>query len=208
MRRIIALDISLHSGFAIMTESPVPGELPTLEQYGTLELDKIILEYGPYPWCYIRAEEAMVSKLMQVVTGQLYRSDIQHVEIVVEETNLGSFSRYSQKVLEGLHCQFLLAVEQYKIPVHYIDSSAWRSTLNIVMTKEDKKNNAKLSKAKKEGKNKKELGIKGKITKKHLAVRWVNETYGLDMKQVDNNTCDAIALGSAFLRGAPTCDGT
>jgi hypothetical protein len=51
------------------------------------------------------------------------------------------------------------------------------------------------------------LGIKGKVTKKHLSVRWVNETFGFNMKVKDNDICDAVCLGSAYIKGCKVCDG-
>ena len=54
---------------------------------------------------------------------------------------------------------------------------------------------------------KKQLGIRGKWTKKMLAVNWVNENYGLKLKLVNNDEAEAICLGVAFLRGALLCDG-
>jgi Holliday junction resolvasome RuvABC endonuclease subunit len=81
------------------------------------------------------------------------------------------------------------------------------------MTKADKSANTKLSQAKSNAKHtgkkldKVSLGIKGKITKKHLAIRWVNETYNLNLAMKDNDAADAIALASSYLLNAPICDG-
>ena len=122
--------------------------------------------------------------------------------------------RYSQKALEFIHLATLVALRPLDIPIVYISSSAWRSALGITMTKEDKKNNAKLSKAKKLSTDsgcpvdKKKVGVRGKIGKKHLAVRYINSVYNLDLLMKDNDIADAIALGLAYLKGAVHCDGT
>jgi hypothetical protein len=82
------------------------------------------------------------------------------------------------------------------------------------MSKDDKINNKVLKKAKelaaatKSKLDKSKVGIKGAVTKKHLAIRFVNATYGLDLKVKDNDIADAICLGAAYLNGARTCDGT
>jgi hypothetical protein len=82
-----------------------------------------------------------------------------------------------------------------------------------VLSKEQKKANAKLSKAKRESAlagvklDKKKLGIKGKTNKKHLAVQRANDEYNLKLKQKDNNEADAICLGLAFFNNCTPCDG-
>jgi chromosome segregation ATPase len=47
----------------------------------------------------------------------------------------------------------------------------------------------------------------GKITRKHLAVRKVNELFGLNFNLDKNDIADSILLGMAYLKGAPICDG-
>ena len=64
------------------------------------------------------------------------------------------------------------------------------------------------SKAKKTGVNKKDLGIKGKVTKKHLAVRRANDLFNLTLIQKDNDVADSLLLGTAYFLGAEVCDGT
>jgi hypothetical protein len=54
---------------------------------------------------------------------------------------------------------------------------------------------------------KKALGLKGRVTKKHVAVIEANRRFGLDFKQKDNDIAEAILLGVAYLSGAPICDG-
>ena len=205
--RVLALDISSKTGWALL-QNKEDGSPPSLVEFGLLELEKPIAAYGKYPFSYLRAaaEEAemVLAKIRQT------RPDV----VVVEETNLGK-NRYTQKFLEFLHCQVLDGIVSLLSPpsVYYISSSAWRSTLGLQMSKEDKKNNSKLSKAKRlaasSGKtlDKASLGIRGKINKKHLAVRYVNAQFGLKFKMKDNDIADAICLGTAYLSGASICDG-
>lgn len=136
--------------------------------------------------------------------------------IVVEETNLGK-NRYSQKSLEFTHAYFLLQMSKSickDVPIVYLSTSQWRTAVGLEMSKEDKKSNAKLSKAKKavggdvRKVDKKALGVAGKVTKKHLAVRKANELFGLTLKLKDNDIADALLLGTAYFLGAVACDGT
>lgn len=203
--RVLALDVSSRSGWALFdVEEGKPVSAPILK--GLVELEENILTYGSgvYPDNYTAAAVEMARRLSLLAVG--YTPDV----VVIEETNLGK-NRYSQKFLEFVHC-CLIAQLRPRFLVKYISSSSWRSALGIALSKEDKKNNGRLSKAKRKagegGKvDKKALGVKGKIGKKHLSVRYVNETFGLSFKMKDNDIADAICLGAAYVAGAEICDG-
>lgn len=195
--RVVALDISSKTGWAIFQGGK-------LEKYGLFSLPKRIKEYGLYPESYILAATAMVDLIYTISVDK-------NTVYVIEETN-SSRSRYTQKILEYIHCLFLdrfFSTTDSNFPkeVIYISTSIWRKAVGVVMSKEDKKNNFKISKAKREGKSKSDLGVKGKVTAKHLSVRHVNEKYGLNLKLKNNNEADAIALGEAYLSGAVRADG-
>lgn len=203
--RILALDISTKAGFAVLDAGEAGGL--KLREFGTLHLDNVILSYGKYPFCYLKAAKEMASKLIRL--EQTYSPDV----IVIEESNLGK-SRYAQKSLEFIHCALLnLLDDSFKGKVVYLSSSSWRQALGLQMSKEDKKANAKLSKAKKAAAvsgqrlNKVALGIRGKVTKKHVALRWVNERFGLTLRIKDNDAADAICLAAAYLNNAAPCNG-
>jgi len=198
--KLLALDISSHTGWAVFEDGK-------LVRHGLIELDAPVLSFGNYPYTYVRAAQTQVRAILKLFHAE--KPD----QVCTEETNLGK-NRYSQKFLEFLHCKFVESLDDVGMPVlSYISSSAWRSTLGLSMSKEDKKNNSKLRKAAKSavsaGKklDKKALGIKGKVNKKHLAVRYANATFGLNLKMKDNDIADAICLGQAFLNGATICDG-
>jgi Holliday junction resolvasome RuvABC endonuclease subunit len=132
---------------------------------------------------------ALVTKVVQETNPDI---------IVIEETNLGR-NRYSQKILEFLHHDILLWLKCNKnIPVKYVSTSSWRKSLKLFLTKDDKKNNTKVNKANREGLSKKELGLSGKITQKHISVRFVNALFKLEFKLKDNDIADAICLGWAY----------
>jgi hypothetical protein len=198
--KVLALDVSTKTGWCVFEDGK-------LTRYGLIKNPKKIQEYGKYPWSYLNATEAMAQQLL--ILTERETPDI----IVVEETN-GSRARYTQKVLEFLHCCLLARLAtSFKGEVYYINSSEWRKVVGMVMTNEDKKANRKLNVekniAEKAGKklDKEKLGIKGKITKKHLSVRLVNAMYGLDFRIKNNDTADAICLGTSYIKGCEVCDG-
>jgi hypothetical protein len=226
--RVLTLDLSTKTGWALLDGEPGPQSTPTLLKRGVIrpELDlKDHLAVAGYPWGYLRCATSIVVQAMRLAEAE--KAEV----LVIEETNLGK-NRYSQKMLEFIHCQLAalywsqyeeaevapgLVMTTNRLPnlpnVVYLSCSAWRSTLGLQMTKEDRRNNAKLSKAKKTAElygtklDKAALGVKGKVTRKHLAIRFVNNLFGLSLLVKDNDQADAICLGVAYLRGAPRCDG-
>lgn len=204
--RVLALDISTKTGWALFEDGK-------LLDFGLTRILKKIDEYGEYPWSYRNMAVFLTSLLIQKIV------DTYPDVIVIEETN-GSKSRYTQKALEFLHCELLCGIDMVKSAypgiagfnsVKYVNSSEWRKVLGLALSKEQKKANAKLSKAAREANGQKidkaALGIKGKITKKHLSVAYANATYNLTLKIKDNDIADAICLGTAFIKGAAVCDG-
>jgi Holliday junction resolvasome RuvABC endonuclease subunit len=197
--KVLGLDLSTKPGWAFKED-----DQPFV--FGAIKLDHPVISYGDYPWSYDKASEVMASMLFEIVLR--FKPDV----VVIEETNLGK-SRYAQKTLEFIHKALLARLRDWNGKVIYLSSSSWRQALGLQMSKEDKKNNAKLSKAKKLASesgmklDKKALGVRGKINKKHLALRYVNETYGLALKVKDNDAADAICLAAAYLKGAQLADG-
>lgn len=202
--KIFAIDLSTHCGWAVL-EGEISSK-PKLIQQGTLHLGKGVKDFGPYPMNYMRAARAQIAALLDLYAGQ-GAVDV----IVIEETN-GSKNRYTQKLLEFLHYRFIEAFCG-ATPIVYLDTSSWRKACGIWLTKEQKKANAKLSKAKRAAAaagtklDKKALGIKGKITKKHAAVNYVNAEYGLQLKVKDNDAAEAVCLGVAYCRNATPSTG-
>ena len=201
--KVLALDLSTKTGWAFFEDGK-------LVKHGLIRLSKKIEEYGNYPWSFVYATIELIEKIHNELIIPLFPNTI-----VVEETN-SSKARYTQKILEFLHFRLLSScvnISPSYCPIKYINSSEWRKVLGLTMSKEQKKNNAKLNKAKKQAEgtgtklDKASLGIKGKITKKHLSVAYANSTYGLNLKIKDNDIADAICLGTAYLNGANICDG-
>ena len=209
----LALDISSYAGYALLEK--VNGKVEILDTGIVFNANKVSW-YGGYPFSYLKASQDMADKLFAVVEMVAARG-VEYC-IVVEETNGGSkSSRYTQKYLEFMHGLLLHRLYNNpltkKTPITYISSAIWRKTLGLYMSAADKKNNkiladAEKAAAKKKTKvDKKTLGVKGRINKKHLAIRYVNERFGLQLKMKDNDIADAICLGCAAIEGAAICDG-
>lgn len=206
IKKILALDISTSSGYAVLQSHN--GDI-SISAKGTIINPKKVEEYGKYPFNYLDSADSMASRLFELV--EEWSPDA----IILEETNKAK-SRYTQKILEFIHCMFLNYISHYEgllSKVFYVNTSDWRKKVGVELTKEEKKQNAKLSKAKSKagGKitpaEKKAIGIKGRINKKHVAVRIANETFKLELKAKDDDIADALCLGLAFIKGVETCDG-
>ena len=207
--KILCLDLSTHCGYAVFEGEM--GQKPQLLEYGTLHLNKSVHEFGPYPYNYYETGRAVWNMIYGAAAPVCL---IQ--KFVIEETN-GGRNRYTQKLLENIHTavvQGLVSVcTPFEQQIVYLDSSQWRSNLGLKMTKEQKKANAKLSKAKRQAVetgislDKKKIGVKGRLTPKHLSVDNANLQYGLKLKMKDNDAADAINLGLAYFNNAVHCDG-
>jgi hypothetical protein len=202
--RVLALDLSSSTGYAILEGEP--DSIPKVLRSGTIVCPDADPRYaGHYPWA-LRNRCAKMVDAIEMGVGVTTLSSVDH--IVIEETNLGR-NRYSQKMLEWIHLNVLHLLASYGATVWYINTSDWRRKLGTTLTAEDKKLNAKVRKLKKSGDKAglKALGVRGKIGKKHVAVRFVNQTYNLGLKLKDNDQADAICLGVAYFLGVSTCDG-
>ncbi len=201
--KVLSLDISTNTGYALLDYERA---VPLL--WGNVWNEEKVDTFGSYPYSYLAAAQTIASKIEQIVNKH------QPDHIIIEETNKGK-NRYTQKILEFIHCSVLnkLNYLPWQTRIVYISTSVWRQKVGIELTKEQKKNNAKLSKAKSKagGKlthaQKKELGLAGRTTKKHVAVIEVNKRYGLEFKQKDNDIAEAILIGVAFIEGAEWANG-
>lgn len=207
--RVLALDISTNAGWALL-EGARPfcdsNDIRVLD-YGNIVEPKSIHEHGRYPYNYHKVSDLMAERFYDKWV-KLGRPEV----IVIEEINLGK-NRLSQRALDWIHKATVTKFADEPVQIYYINSSEWRKTLGVRLSKEQKKSNAKLSKAKRlaaergERLDKKALGISGKFTIKHASVQWVAENLGLNFKLKDNDICDAICVAAAYLRGAEVCDG-
>lgn len=219
MQRLLALDLSSKTGWALWKSTSLSEDKPlqpyTLAEYGLLKLGLGILEHpGAYPQNVKRAAWAMSDKVIELIHR------VQPTHVVIEDTVPGR-QALSQRFLEWLHYVVLAEIES-DIPlsrapaVVYLRTGEWRHTVGLASTKKDRDNNRMAKKLKELAKTspelakqkKKELGIRGKRTKKHYAVDMVNALWKLDFKVKDNDIADAILLGWALIQGAKPNDGT
>lgn len=211
-QRILALDIAGKTGWALFDTSK--GETPReqLVASGVLTISKGIFEFqGPYPY-NVRAASTEVA-LKAIDKAKELKPDV----IVIENTNLGK-SRTHQRFLEWAHLVFVDIVET-DFPLNampkviYLSSSTWRHALGLKASKGDAKNNRiakkirELSDPEMRKKLRQQTGVKGRVGKKHLAIRMVNDVYGFQLKMKDDDIADAICLGQAYLSGAVADDG-
>jgi len=201
---VLALDLSSSTGWAVVQRDN--GKFRLVGK-GLIATGRPVLDYGDYPWAYLHVAGLIASSVLCI--AKTYPVD----RIIIEETNKGQ-NRYHQKLLEFIHCRVLDVLGAHGLThVSYVNTKDWRKQLGISLSKADKRANAKLSKAKRVANSigskldKKALGISGRITWKHLSVRYANERYGLNLKIKDNDIADAICIGTAYLDGAPICTG-
>lgn len=116
--------------------------------------------------------------------------------VYIEQTNLGK-SRWEQKQLEFIHFAVISLLLERDVRFVYTDTSEWRGALELRLTVADKSNNKLVKQCQKDGTAKKDLGVKGKVTWKHLSVRYANEKYALQLLQKDNDIADAICILTA-----------
>lgn len=194
MPTIFALDLSLHAGYAVLESTT-----EKLLDSGTIHLDGAVgADYGEFPWNYLDAANHQILTIVAKI------HEVKPKVVVVEAVNRGK-NRWSQLLLDFLHCLLLFKLKGY-YPVTFIDSSEWRKVVGIKLSKDQVKNNRLVNEAKKKGITKKAAGVKGKIGKKHLAVDLANELFGLHLKLKNNDECEAQLLGWAFLKGAKHSD--
>lgn len=183
--KILGLDLSTHVGYAVLKDGQ-------LLEYGTEHVQKFKEE----PLNSARVPDyEKVRTAQNVASFALSKATLYNVDLVIiEQTNAGRF-RGPQKELEFIHYAVINAFQNHlwankhdAMSVKYIDTSKWRSLLGIKLTKEQRLHN-KAVKAKVKN-------VRGKITPKHLAVAWVNQTYGLELLQKDHDAADAICMAT------------
>ena len=178
--RVLGLDLSSKTGFAVL-DTDVQSKPSSLLKYGLIVAppDK---EYPIEEYRYLDVAIRISIAIGDIITE--YKPNL----IYIEQSNKGK-NRHSQKFIEFIHCEVLTVIQSLGLDtkITYIDTSFWRTALSQRMTKEQRLHN----KAVKKGE------IRGKITPKHLSVKWVNENYKTEFKLKDNDIADAICVATA-----------
>lgn len=179
MSQVLALDISSVTGVAFFEN----GRLLTQYQIKiSNKFNKLDYPTNTYPWA-----REVANKLFNDIVLPSYEIN-SSIEVVIEQTNLGR-NRISQAFLEAIHAYLYELLTHKGIQPKYMSSSEWRALVGLQLSQEDKKKNKLLKQNK----------GRGKVTKKHLAIRLTKELFGLDLLVKENNIADACLLGWAFI---------
>lgn len=128
---ILCLDLSTKTGWSVFIDGK-------LHDWGVIS-HSISGGYqeGNYPINIVDAAQQIAIDVMTLTKS--FRIDI----VVTEETNLGK-NRYSQKILEFIHCVVCQMLYRSSIGIKYLDSSKWRKLLDLKLDSNQKVNNKKL----------------------------------------------------------------
>ncbi len=184
MVRVLSIDASSHIGWALMEDNQ-------LIEYG---VEHVMCHDNAWPFGVHQWARDIASRIFQII--EKYPAD----KILVERANSSRF-RNSQNVLDWMHFDLIsiLVDEGYQEKLLYVDSSHWRKTIGMKLSTEQKKQNKLAKQASKAGTILKVNGKrKGRVTKKHLAVEYVNEKYNLQLKLKDNDIADALCLAASY----------
>jgi hypothetical protein len=174
---LLCLDCSLSTGYAIFNGVK-------LVEFGLCLAKREGKQDHPnYPINFIHAADSIVRQIDRII------GDNPITRVVIEETNQMARDRYAQKQLEFIHYSLNKSLEKKNIERVYLSTSQWKKLLNIRLSKEQRAHNKMVKNGQ----------AKGKVTNKHLTVNKMNKVYGLSLLMKDNDTADAIALGSALL---------
>lgn len=182
--KVLSIDASSHTGWAIIDDGK-------LISYGKIDIPCQNHDWplGIHGWAKDISE-----KIFHLI------DTTECDKIIIERANSSKF-RDSQNVLDWLHFSLIdkLIDEGYYSKLLYRDSTLWRKLVGIKLSKEQKKQNQKISKSNKEGTIFKIDGKrKGRITKKHLAILKVKELFNIDFKLNQNDIAEAILLGYSY----------
>lgn len=173
--KVLGIDMATKTGFGLVVDGQ-------LKSYGLLSRPEISQGSEELEDFYLLRIANAVAKMV----WDLYEKEKPDF-MFIEQTNQGSF-RSTQKQLEFLHAVLLQLFLNNDLTekVFYVDTSKWRSSLEVKLSKEQRKHN----KAVKTG------SAKGKVTPKHLAVAWANATYSLELLKKDHDIADSIAIAT------------
>lgn len=196
LNTVLGLDLSTTStGFALLDI-----DTKNLIKYGFI-LPKV---KGISKLKYPRAAMARIIDLAEKISELVKQYNPN--QLIIEEVNRGK-NRISQKSLDALHFFVLHYIDQHSPhlidQLFYYDSDGkvgWRKHLKLTLSEEDKAHNAHI----KTFKSSRKVGKKKpKITKKHLAMRYVQSVYNLnldiDEKVEYEDINDAIAMTNSYL---------
>jgi hypothetical protein len=178
---VLAIDLSTKCGWSYLEDGKLIDYGLIVHKVPNFNVNDDPNKQKGYPFNIAKAADEMAMLIFNKYSEK--RPD----KIVIENTVKGR-NRHTQRLIEWYHKSLIDNFKSIAYKVNYMDPSEWRSILAMRLTNEDKKNNKSVKQ-----------GLKrGKITKKHLSVRLINEMFDLKLKLKDNDIADSIALGAAF----------
>jgi len=195
LERILSLDMSTKTGYAFFT---LDGKDLTLIEYG--QNTQLKEPLGMYPENYLDWAHQCYDAIFTLI--QKYKPDT----LVIEETSSNSKSAYTQKILEWIHYLVASYIKESKIKAVYIMSGTWKTETGVLMNDAERKRN----KAVKAYKDKHDTSIAydengkriGRVTRKHVAIRIANETFGKFLKKPllkkDEDAAESLLLGYCY----------
>jgi hypothetical protein len=215
MERILSLDISSKTGWALLTSGPLNSF--QLEEYGRMPRIKEDLNKA-YPWSMMGWAQNCFNEIFKIVSK--FEPDI----LVIEQTAGGSKASKSQKLLEWIHFLVAKLIIDNDLNSVYLQTGEWRSATGAQMTKEEKARNKYVKEyikewkkthpqefiISKDGKRKKkpvavydQAGTKiGKVGKKNVSIRRATELFGPALKKPllrkDEDMAEAILIAYAY----------
>lgn len=191
MPKILGLDLSSSTGYAIVTDKG-------LGAYGNISSSPKNPNHSDDLSYFYRSME-----IGKAVARVILKESPD--EIFIEQINLGR-NRMSQKFLDFVHFAVLLQMpSDYHNKVRYVDTSMWRTDLEVKLTKEQRLHNTEVAKKRRSAKGKGQRFSpgkgNGKIGWKHLSTDWANKKYSLELKvSAENDIADAIAVATFGLK--------
>ena len=197
LERVLSLDISTKTGWCLALSSD---QGIALECYG--QLDKIHCpEEEPYPGSYVTWAYKCFIEIEKLIESLL--PDVFVIEEVTKSKNA-----FSQKILDYIHFLVAKFIQETGIKNVFFQTGDWRKEIGSYMNDLEKQRNKEV-KAYKDGYFKKygketvtayDINGKriGKIGKKHVTIRLINETFKDQLKsplrRKDEDTADGISL--------------
>lgn len=183
---ILSLDISTKTGWSLFSFD----KKFELQEYGLMSCKQEGTKFDVFDPDSIDKILLTVDDYSTKLTDLLNKTKPDRV--VIEQTNLGR-QRIVQKLLEWIHYKTIIIIKE-KVGQHpiFVDSSQWRKAVGLKLSVEDRKHNKDIKKNKK----------RGKIGKKQLAVRIVNDLFKHVLKEPlkmkDNDIADSILVGLGY----------
>lgn len=195
MERVLSLDISTKTGWALILSGDSEYEL---ERYG--QVPKIEMPDGPYPVSFVDWAHLCYGKIVELI-------DELHPDVlIIEETAGGSKNAHSQKILEFIHYLVARYIKETGVKNIYTMTEVWRRETGCKMTKEESLHNKAVKKYKEKNGTKiayDESGKRiGKLSRKHINIRRANEIFGQylsePLRKKDEDTADALLIAYSY----------